>query len=174
MSTEPGIRTSTNDVLQTLTTLVSVHQFLATMETSTTNPTTIPTFDACVSAITSPDGEIPLTVREEQGSDLHVVTWQKSVNVSLSGASFAENVMPVTRNIAPGDEDDEATTIFPTQPQNLLRTVIPWMSFLKLVMALRAMEMETQSVLNFLRNRCMLGSMARNCGYWVSHNVHCH
>lgn len=44
--------------------------------------------------------------------------------------------MPVTRNIAPGDEDDEATTIFPTQPQNLLRTVIPWMSFLKLVMAL--------------------------------------
>lgn len=44
------------------------------METSTTNPTTIPTFDACVSAITSPDGEIPLTVREEEGSDLHVVT----------------------------------------------------------------------------------------------------
>lgn len=55
--------------------MVSVRKFLTAVEISTTSPTTIPTFDACVSAITSPDGEIPLTVREEEeGSDLHVVT----------------------------------------------------------------------------------------------------
>lgn len=44
--------------------------------------------------------------------------------------------MPVTRNIAPGDEGDEATTVFPTQLPNLPRTVIQRVSFSMLVLAL--------------------------------------
>jgi hypothetical protein len=45
-----------------------------TMDASTTAATTIPTVDACVSGITSLDGEPPLDVREEECSDLNVVT----------------------------------------------------------------------------------------------------
>jgi hypothetical protein len=33
----------------------------------------------------------------------------------VRGIIVAEHVMPVTRNIAPRDDDDVATTIFPTQ-----------------------------------------------------------
>lgn len=98
------------------------------------------------------------------------------MNVSLSRASFAENSMPFTRNITPSDEDDEATTVLPAQPPKILHTVIPLMSSSMLVLALVWLDSptlstergETQSVLNFLRGRCTLGSMERNCGYRVS------
>ncbi|RBR11549.1 hypothetical protein FVER53590_13857 [Fusarium verticillioides] len=37
---------------------------------------------------------------------------------------FTENVMPVTRKIAPRDENDEATAILPVQPLNLYRDIL--------------------------------------------------
>ncbi|KAJ0135406.1 Arylacetonitrilase [Fusarium oxysporum f. sp. albedinis] len=75
MSTEPGASASTKDVPQTSTTGDITSEILSTtMDASTTKPTTVPTINACVSGITSPDGESPLNVRDEECSDLNVVT----------------------------------------------------------------------------------------------------
>ncbi|KAG7409611.1 hypothetical protein Forpe1208_v011246 [Fusarium oxysporum f. sp. rapae] len=124
MSTEPGTSASTNDVPQTSTTGdITSEVPSTTMDASTTEPTTIPAVDACVSGITSPDGEPPLDVREEECSDLNVVTVSPAtVTVTevrkrrvVRGIIVAEHVMPVTRNVAPRDDDDAATTVFPTQ-----------------------------------------------------------
>ncbi|KAH7194590.1 hypothetical protein DER44DRAFT_815291 [Fusarium oxysporum] len=124
MSTEPGTSASTNDVPQTSTTGdITSEVPSTTMDASTTEPTTIPSVDACVSGITSPDGEPPLDVREEECSDLNVVTISPAtVTVTevrkrhvVRGIIVAEHVMPATRNVAPRDDDDVATTVFPTQ-----------------------------------------------------------
>ncbi|KAL7758892.1 hypothetical protein ACKLNR_011319 [Fusarium oxysporum f. sp. zingiberi] len=124
MSTEPGTSASTKGVPQTSTTGDITSEILSTtMDASTSKPNTIPTVDACVSGITSPDGEPPLNVREEECSDLNVVTVSPAtVTVTevrkrriVRGIIVAEHVMPVTRNVAPRDDDDVATTIFPTQ-----------------------------------------------------------
>ncbi|KAI7763212.1 hypothetical protein LZL87_013024 [Fusarium oxysporum] len=124
MSTEPGTSASTNDVPQTSTTGdITSEVPSTTMDASTTEPTTIPAVDACVSGITSPDGEPPLDVREEECSDLNVVIVSPAtVTVTevrkrrvVRGIIVAEHVMPVTRNVAPRDDDDAATTVFPTQ-----------------------------------------------------------
>ncbi|TVY74209.1 hypothetical protein Focb16_v004777 [Fusarium oxysporum f. sp. cubense] len=124
MSTEPGTSASTKGVPQTSTAGDVTSEILSTtMDASTSKPTTIPTVDACVSGITSPDGEPPLNVREEECSDLNVVTVSPAtVTVTevrkrriVRGIIVAEHVMPVTRNVAPRDDDDVATTIFPTQ-----------------------------------------------------------
>ncbi|SCO91918.1 uncharacterized protein FRV6_16046 [Fusarium oxysporum] len=124
MSTEPGTSASTKGVPQTSTTGDITSDILSTtMDASTSKPTTIPTVDACVSGITSPDREPPLNVREEECSDLNVVTVSPAtVTVTevrkrriVRGIIVAEHVMPVTRNVAPRDDDDVATTIFPTQ-----------------------------------------------------------
>ncbi|KAM0077211.1 hypothetical protein ACKRZS_010672 [Fusarium odoratissimum] len=124
MSTEPGTSASTNDVPQTSTTGdITSEVPSTTMDASTTEPTTIPSVDACVSGITSPDGEPPLDVREKECSDLNVVTVSPAtVTVTevrkrhvVRGIIVAEHVMPATRNVAPRDDDDVATTVFPTQ-----------------------------------------------------------
>ncbi|KAM5521128.1 hypothetical protein FOXYSP1_15018 [Fusarium oxysporum f. sp. phaseoli] len=124
MSTEPGTSASTKGVPQTSTTGDITSEILSTtMDASTSKPTTIPTVDACVSGITSPDREPPLNVREEECSDLNVVTVSPAtVTVTevrkrriVRGIIVAEHVMPVMRNVAPRDDDDVATTIFPTQ-----------------------------------------------------------
>ncbi|EXK36080.1 hypothetical protein FOMG_09269 [Fusarium oxysporum f. sp. melonis 26406] len=124
MSTEPGTSASTKDVPQTSTNGDITSEILSTtMDASTTKPTTVPTIGACVSGITSPDGEPPLNVREEECSDLNVVTVSPAtVTVTevrkrriVRGIIVAEHVMPVTRNVAPRDDDDAATTVFPTQ-----------------------------------------------------------
>ncbi|EXA36374.1 hypothetical protein FOQG_09069 [Fusarium oxysporum f. sp. raphani 54005] len=124
MSTEPGTSASTKGVPQTSTTGDITSEILSTtMDASTSKPTTIPTVDACVSGITSPDREPPLNVREEECSDLNVVTVSPAtVTVTevrkrriVRGIIVAEHVMPVMRNVAPRDDDDMATTIFPTQ-----------------------------------------------------------
>ncbi|KAI8402346.1 hypothetical protein FOFC_17654 [Fusarium oxysporum] len=124
MSNEPGTSASTKGVPQTSTTGDITSEILSTtMDASTSKPTTILTVDACVSGITSPDREPPLNVREEECSDLNVVTVSPAtVTVTevrkrriVRGIIVAEHVMPVTRNVAPRDDDDVATTIFPTQ-----------------------------------------------------------
>ncbi|RKK69661.1 hypothetical protein BFJ69_g12515 [Fusarium oxysporum] len=124
MSTEPGASASMKDVPQTSTTGDITSEILSTtMDASTTKPTTVPTINACVSGITSPDGEPPLNVRDEECSDLNVVTVSPAtVTVTevrkrriVRGIIVAEHVMPVTRNVAPRDDDDVATTVFPTQ-----------------------------------------------------------
>ncbi|RKK34809.1 hypothetical protein BFJ66_g14250 [Fusarium oxysporum f. sp. cepae] len=124
MSTEPGASASTKDVPQTSTTGDITSEILSTtMDASTTKPTTVPTINACVSGITSLDGEPPLNVRDEECSDLNVVTVSPAtVTVTevrkrriVRGIIVAEHVMPVTRNVAPRDDDDVATTVFPTQ-----------------------------------------------------------
>ncbi|EWY82659.1 hypothetical protein FOYG_14756 [Fusarium oxysporum NRRL 32931] len=124
MSTEPWASASTKDVPQTSTTGDITSEILSTtMDTSTTKPTTVPTINACVSGIASPDGEPPLNVRDEECSDLNVVTVSPAtVTVTevrkrriVRGIIVAEHVMPVTRNVAPRDDDDVATTVFPTQ-----------------------------------------------------------
>ncbi|RKL14373.1 hypothetical protein BFJ68_g6337 [Fusarium oxysporum] len=124
MSTEPGASASTKDVPQTSTTGDITSEILSTtMDASTTKPTTVPTINACVSGITSLDGEPPLNVRDEECSDLNVVTVSPAtVTVTevrkrriVRGIIVAEHVMLVTRNVAPRDDDDVATTVFPTQ-----------------------------------------------------------
>ncbi|RKL51565.1 hypothetical protein BFJ70_g283 [Fusarium oxysporum] len=124
MPTEPGASASTKDVPQTSTTGDITSEILSTtMDASTTKPTTVPTINASVSGITSPDGEPPLSVRDEECSDLNVVTVSPAtVTVTevrkrriVRGIIVAEHVMPVTRNVAPRDDDDVATTVFSTQ-----------------------------------------------------------
>ncbi|KAF4435902.1 hypothetical protein FACUT_6821 [Fusarium acutatum] len=137
------------------------------MDNSTTKPTTIPTLDTCISGITSPDGELSLYVNEEEISELNELT----VNLAL-----------VTRNIAPRDENDEATAILSVQPLEYDTYcdsadefwTCPGLGVTRFTTTLPTeRERETHTVINLLRDGRTLDSVARNWGYKVSHNVDC-